>query len=169
MRVWIKVKWSERGRKKTETQFASQQNRICRILCNGNFYFWIYNNNGFGKMLTCKLSPPPPPPTKCVRDGPSLCRCVRDCSAFTVKIMVVSKRITLTTHIWQRRLLLLLLLLLRPQPLPIQYRWQFDDCILCIFFVTHALCFLINTMFTLCCFIGFFTVCMYVCVKKKPS
>lgn len=49
------------------------------------------------------------------------------CSALMVKTAVVSTRIELTTHIWL-----------------IQYRWQFDDCISCIFLETHALCFLIN-------------------------
>lgn len=112
-------------------------------------------------MLTCELSPP----TKCVRGGPSLCRCVRDCSAFTVKIMVVSNRITPTTHIWRR---LLLLLLLRPQPLPTQYRWQFDDCISCILFVVHALCFLINTIFNVFFFLLFYLfiyLCVCVCIN----
>lgn len=51
------------------------------------------------------------------------------CSALMVKTAVVSKRIALTTHIWAM----------------IPYRRQFDDCISCIFLVTHALCFLINT------------------------
>lgn len=93
----------------------------------------------FGNIwLTCKFSSP----AKCVRGGPSLCRCACDCSAFTVKIMVVSSRITPATHIWRWQCRL-------PLPQPAQYRWQFDDCIFRIFSVAHALCFLINTILLL--------------------
>lgn len=93
----------------------------------------------FGNIwLTCKLSSP----AKCVRGGPSLCRCACDCSAFTVKIMVVSSRITPATHIWRWQCRL-------PLPQPAQYRWQFDDCIFRIFSVAHALCFLIATILLL--------------------
>lgn len=93
----------------------------------------------FGNIwLTCELSLP----AECVRSGPSLCRCASDCSAFTAKIMVVSSRMTPATHIWRWQRWL-------PLPLPTQYRWQFDDCISCILSVVHALCFLINTIFSL--------------------
>lgn len=102
------------------------------LLGREKFYFWKSKWHDI-EMLTCKLSPP-----MCACGGgcPSLCRCVRDCSAFTFKIIAVSKRLTPTTQIWRA-----------PRPRP--YRWQFDDCISCMFFVAHALGFLINTIFTL--------------------
>lgn len=137
-----------RAFQKTTTTAIALANRICGVMwCDEKFvifgnithththnkhtHIYIYKCHD-NEMFTCKWSP-----TKCVC-GPSLCCCARDCSAFTVKIIAVSKRITPMAHIW-------------PELPPLLYRWQFDDCNFCKFLVVHTLRFLMNNIvFVLC-------------------